>query len=42
MNLADLTLDTDSEKSVRVGLCGIGILPMLHGLEAHATVGPSA
>ena len=21
-----------------VGLCGIGILPMIHGLEAHATV----
>jgi len=21
-----------------VGLCGIGILPMLHGLEAHATL----
>jgi hypothetical protein len=34
--------DTDSEKSVRVRLCGIGILPMMHGLEAHATVGSSA
>jgi hypothetical protein len=33
---------TDSEKSVRIRLCGIGILPMLHGLEAHATVGSSA
>ncbi len=21
-----------------VGLCGIGILPMIHGLEAHATL----
>jgi hypothetical protein len=27
---------------VRVRLCGIGILPMRHGLEAHATVGSSA
>ena len=25
-----------------MGLCGIGILPMIHGLEAHATVGSSA
>ena len=41
---------TDSEESVRVGLCGIGIprsgrgqaLPMLYGLEAHATSGSSA
>jgi hypothetical protein len=23
-----------------VGLGGIGILPMMHGLEAHATLGP--
>jgi hypothetical protein len=30
---------TDSEKSVRVRPCGIGILPMIQGLEAHATVG---
>lgn len=34
--------DTDSEKSVRVRLCGIGILPMMHGLEAHATIEPNA
>jgi len=27
---------------VRVRLCGIGILPMMQGLEAHATVGSSA
>ena len=30
--------NVDSERSVRVRLCGIGILPMRHGLEAHATV----
>jgi len=25
-----------------VWVCGIGILPMLHGLEAHATYGQDA
>jgi len=40
--LPDLQSNTDSEKSVRVRLCGIGILPMIHGLKAHATVEASA
>jgi hypothetical protein len=40
--MAEVACHTDSEKSVRVRLCGIGILPMIHGLEAHATVESSA